>query len=97
MATDVKLENYNYSAKELSKNNINFGIFTKIEVNSTFEKILIDNNLDSQDYYLINKINYDSKNNPISYNIMGSNNGELKDIPWNKKCIKKIIGYFCDI
>ena len=97
MATDVKLENYNYSAKELSKNNINFGIFTKIEVNSTFEKILIDNNLDSQDYYLINKINYDSKNNHISYNIMGSNNGELKDIPWNKKCIKKIIGYFCDI
>ena len=21
--------------------------------------------------------------------------GELKDISWDKKCIKKIIGYFC--
>ena len=97
MSTNVKLANNNYSAEELSKNNINFGIFTKIELTSSFEKILIFKNLDSQDYYLINKINYDNKNNPISYNIMGSNNGELKDIPWNKKCIKKIVGYFCDI
>ena len=51
--------------------------------------------MDSQDYYLINKVNYDDKNDPISFNIIGSNNGELKDIPWDKKCIKKIIGYFC--
>ena len=78
----------NFSAKDLAKNNMNFGIFTKIGV--------INQDMDSQDYYLINKVNYDDKNDPISFNIIGSNNGELKDIPWDKKCIKKIIGYFCD-
>lgn len=85
----------NYSAFELSKNNINFGVFTKIEVSLAFEKILINLDIDSQDYYLISKINYDDKKDPISFNIIGSNKGELKDIPWDKKCIKKIIGYFC--
>ena len=96
MTTNINLENNNYSAKELSKNNINFGVFTKIQITTSFEKKLIAMNLDSQDYYLINKINYDKKNNPISFNLIGSNNGELKDISWNKKCIKKIIGYFCE-
>jgi hypothetical protein len=86
----------NYSAKDLAKNNMNFGVFTKIEVSLAFEKVLINKDLDSQDYYLINKVNYDDKNDPISFNIIGSNNGELKDIPWDKKCIKKIIGYFCN-
>lgn len=88
-------QNNNYSAKELSKDNINFGIFTKIKLSLSFEKVLIDKNIDSQDYYLINKVNYDDKNDPISFNIIGSNNGELKNIPWDKKCINKIIGYFC--
>lgn len=32
----------NYSAKDLSKNNINFGVFTKIEVSLSFEKVLIN-------------------------------------------------------
>ena len=47
----------NFSAKDLAKNNINFGIFTKIEMSLAFEKVLINLDIDSQDYYLINKVN----------------------------------------
>ena len=46
--------------------------------------------MDSQDYYLISKINYDDKKDPISFNIIGSNKGELKNISWDKKCIQKV-------
>ena len=56
----------------------------------TGDKIDVD-----QKYFVMGDFKYDTKNNPISYNILGSSSSCVQNIPWDFPCIKKVIGPFC--
>ena len=84
------------SAKLIKENGIDIEPLYKIQLVDNANDMFKGDKIDvKQKYCVMGDFKYDSENNPISYNILGSSSDCVQDIPWNFPCIKKVIGPFC--
>ena len=71
-----------------------------IDIEPLYKIQLVDNANDmfkgdkidvKQKYFVMGDFKYDSENNPISYNILGSSSDCVQDIPWNFLVLKLLV------
>ncbi len=93
---DENIKYNNFSAKEFRDNGIKIDFFYKIKLIDNANELFKGDSIKiDQKYFIIGNIKYNKKKNPISYSIYGSEKDYVKNIPWNYKCIKKVIGEYC--